>query len=81
MSLLPFAGIRLMAAGLPCASLVAFDVLGMIQIGPTVILIPVIIWSWMTMEMSTARSSGTWPASMKKPFAPWLLLDAIAKTA
>jgi predicted PurR-regulated permease PerM len=28
--------------------------LGIVQIGPSVILIPVIIWSWMTMETTTA---------------------------
>jgi predicted PurR-regulated permease PerM len=50
------AGIGLMAVGVPGASLIAFGVLilGIIQIGPTVILLPVIIWSWMTMETSTA---------------------------
>src|SRR5712664_4625531 len=50
------AGIGLMAAGVPGASLIAFGVLilGIIQIGPSVILIPVIIWSWMTMETPTA---------------------------
>jgi predicted PurR-regulated permease PerM len=50
------AGIGLMAAGVPGASLIAFGVLilGIIQIGPSAILIPVIIWSWMTMETSTA---------------------------
>ena len=50
------AGIGLMAAGVPGASLIAFGVLvlGIIQIGPTVIIIPVIIWSWMTMEPWTA---------------------------
>jgi predicted PurR-regulated permease PerM len=50
------AGIGLTAAGVPGASLIAFGVLvlGIIQIGPTVIIIPVIIWSWMTMETWTA---------------------------
>lgn len=50
------AGIGLMAVGMPGASLIALGVLilGIIQIGPTVILLPVIIWSWMTMETSTA---------------------------
>ena len=50
------AGLGLMVAGVPGASLIAFGVLvlGIIQIGPSVILIPVIIWSWMTMETSTA---------------------------
>ena len=50
------AGLGLMVAGVPGASLIAFGVLvlGIIQIGPSVILIPVIIWGWMTMETSTA---------------------------
>ena len=50
------AGLGLMVAGIPGASLIAFGVLvlGIIQIGPTVIIIPVIIWSWMTMETWTA---------------------------
>jgi predicted PurR-regulated permease PerM len=50
------AGVGLIAAGVPGASLIAFGVLilGIIQIGPSAILIPVIIWSWMTMETSTA---------------------------
>ena len=50
------AGIGLIAVGVPGASLIAFFVLilGIVQIGPTVILLPVIIWSWITMETSTA---------------------------
>jgi len=50
------AGIGLMAAGVPNASLIAFGVLilGIVQIGPSLILIPVIIWSWMTMETTAA---------------------------
>jgi predicted PurR-regulated permease PerM len=50
------AGIGLMAAGVPSASLIAFGVLvlSIIQIGPALILIPVIIWSWMTMETTVA---------------------------
>jgi predicted PurR-regulated permease PerM len=50
------AGIGLMAASVPGASLIAFFVLvlGIVQIGPSVILIPVIIWSWITMETATA---------------------------
>jgi len=50
------AGIGLMAVGVPGASLIAFGVLilGIIQIGPSVIIVPVIIWSWMTMETLTA---------------------------
>ena len=50
------AGIGLIAIGVPGASLIVFLVLilGIVQIGPTVILLPVIIWSWITMETSTA---------------------------
>ena len=50
------AGIGLMAAGIPQASLITFAVLilGIIQIGPSIILIPVVIWSWMTMETASA---------------------------
>jgi predicted PurR-regulated permease PerM len=50
------AGIELMAASVPGASLIAFSVLilGIVQIGPSMILIPVIIWSWITMETSAA---------------------------
>jgi predicted PurR-regulated permease PerM len=50
------AGIGLMAADVPGASLITFFVLilGIIQIGPSVILIPVIIWGWMSMETTTA---------------------------
>jgi predicted PurR-regulated permease PerM len=50
------AGLGLMAAGIPTASLItsAVLVLGIIQIGPSIILIPVIIWSWVTMETTSA---------------------------
>jgi predicted PurR-regulated permease PerM len=50
------AGVGLMAAGVPFAGLITFAVLlfGIIQIGPTIILIPVIIWSWITMDTMTA---------------------------
>jgi predicted PurR-regulated permease PerM len=50
------AGLGLMAVRVPGASLIAFGVLilGIIQVGPTVILIPVIIWSWMTKETTAA---------------------------
>jgi predicted PurR-regulated permease PerM len=46
------AGIGLVLAGVPAASLLtsAVLVLGIIQIGPSVILIPVVIWSWFTMD-------------------------------
>jgi predicted PurR-regulated permease PerM len=50
------AGVGLMAAGVPFAGLITFAVLlfGIIQIGPTIILAPVIIWSWITMDTMTA---------------------------
>jgi predicted PurR-regulated permease PerM len=46
------AGIGLMLAGIPQASLITFGVLvfGIIQIGPSIILIPVIIWAWTFMD-------------------------------
>jgi len=50
------AGIGLMVAGIPQASLITFGVLvfGIIQIGPSIILIPVIIWAWTMMETPSA---------------------------
>jgi predicted PurR-regulated permease PerM len=50
------AGIGLTIAGIPQASLITFGVLicGIIQIGPSIILIPVIIWSWTVMETTSA---------------------------
>ena len=50
------AGIGLMVAGVPQASLITFAVLifAIVQIGPSIILIPVIIWSWMVMETTSA---------------------------
>ena len=50
------AGLGLLAAGIPGASLIASAVLilGIIQIGPSIVLIPVIIWSWTAMDAPTA---------------------------
>lgn len=50
------AGVGLMVAGIPQASLIAFAVLvlGIIQIGPSIVLIPVIIWSWTFMDTTAA---------------------------
>jgi len=50
------AGIGLKIAGVPGASLIAFAVLvlGIVQIGPSVVLIPAIIWSWVTQDTTTA---------------------------
>jgi predicted PurR-regulated permease PerM len=50
------AGVGFTAAGIPGASLMtsAVLILGIIQIGPTVLILPVIIWSWMSMDATTA---------------------------
>lgn len=50
------AGLGLMVAGVPGASLItsAVLILGIIQIGPSIVLIPVVIWAWTTMEPMTA---------------------------
>ena len=68
------AGLGLVVAGVPGASLIAFGVLvaGIIQIGPSVILVPVIIWSWMTME--------TWPALIFTAYiVPVNLIDNVLR--
>jgi predicted PurR-regulated permease PerM len=51
-----FAGLGLAVAGIPGASLItsAVLVLGIIQIGPSIVIIPLIIWSWTTMETAHA---------------------------
>ena len=50
------AGIGLLFAGIPAAGLFSFLVLllGIIQIGPSIVLIPLIIWSWFTMDPKMA---------------------------
>jgi predicted PurR-regulated permease PerM len=50
------AGVGLMVADIPQASLIAFGVLvlGIIQIGPSLIIVPVIIWSWTFMDTKSA---------------------------
>jgi predicted PurR-regulated permease PerM len=50
------AGLGLTAVGIPSASLItsAVLILGIVQIGPSVVIIPAIIWSWVTMETTTA---------------------------
>src|SRR6185437_13373762 len=50
------AGLGLMVAGVPGTSLItsAVLVLGIIQIGPSVIIVPLIIWSWFSMETTSA---------------------------
>jgi predicted PurR-regulated permease PerM len=46
----------LLFAGVPAAGLFSFLVLvlGVIQIGPSVILVPLIVWSWFAMDTTTA---------------------------
>jgi predicted PurR-regulated permease PerM len=50
------AGIGLLFAGVPAAGLFSFLVLllGVIQIGPSVILVPLVVWSWFAMDTTTA---------------------------
>lgn len=50
------AGVGLMIAGVPGASLItsAVLILGIIQIGPSIIIIPLIVWSWIAMEPTAA---------------------------
>jgi predicted PurR-regulated permease PerM len=50
------AGVGLMVAGISGASLITFAVLilGIIQVGPSVVLVPITIWSWVAMETTTA---------------------------
>lgn len=50
------AGFGLMIAGVPGTSLLtsAILILGIIQIGPSIIIFPLIIWAWMTMETTPA---------------------------
>jgi predicted PurR-regulated permease PerM len=51
-----FAGLGLMVAGIPGASLItsAVLILGILQIGPSIVLIPLIIWSWTAMGTTAA---------------------------
>ena len=50
------AGIEFMAAGIPGATLLtsAVLVLGIIQIGPSILIVPIIIWTWFSMDTTTA---------------------------
>jgi predicted PurR-regulated permease PerM len=51
-----FAGVGLVAAGIPAASLLtsAILILGIIQIGPSIVILPLIIWSWTAMDATAA---------------------------
>jgi predicted PurR-regulated permease PerM len=50
------AGIGLLFAGVPAAGLFSFLVLvlGIIQVGPSIVLLPLIVWSWFAMDTTTA---------------------------
>jgi predicted PurR-regulated permease PerM len=50
------AGAGFLAAGIPGAGVLAFValLLGIIQIGPTILFIPIVVWAWMTMEAKYA---------------------------
>ena len=50
------AGLGLTVAGIPGASLLtsAILILGILQIGPSIVIVPLIIWSWMTMGATEA---------------------------
>jgi predicted PurR-regulated permease PerM len=52
------AGVGMVVADIPGASLLTFVALvfGIIQIGPSIILIPVIIWCWLTLETVQAMT-------------------------
>ena len=53
-----FAGLGFLLAGVPAAGFLAFLVLllAIIQIGPALLLIPIIIWSWVAMEATSAAA-------------------------
>jgi len=50
------AGLGLMVAGVPYVSLItsAVLILGIIQVGPSVVLVPLVIWSWFSMDTVAA---------------------------
>jgi predicted PurR-regulated permease PerM len=50
------AGVGLLFAGVPAAGLFSFLVLvlGIVQVGPSIVLLPLIVWSWFAMDTTTA---------------------------
>lgn len=50
------AGLGVLAAGIPGASLItsAVLILGIIQVGPSVVILPLIVWSWFSMDTTPA---------------------------
>lgn len=68
------ASIGLMAAGVPQASLITFAalILGIVQIGASFVLVPVMIWSWLYLDMTPA-------VLLTAYLVPVALLDNILK--
>jgi predicted PurR-regulated permease PerM len=61
------AGLGFLVAGIPAAGFFTFLalVLGIIQIGPAIVLIPIAVWSWTAMDTTSAlRSPLTWSRSV-----------------
>jgi predicted PurR-regulated permease PerM len=56
------AGIGFLAAGIPGPSLLTMAVLilGIVQIGPSIVIVPIIVWSWFTMETTAALLFTAW---------------------
>jgi predicted PurR-regulated permease PerM len=50
------AGVGFLAAGIPAAGFLTFIalVLGIIQIGPTILFIPIVLWSWTALDTAAA---------------------------
>ncbi|MFO1106631.1 MAG: AI-2E family transporter [Amaricoccus sp.] len=68
------AGIVLKVAAVPGAGLLAFAILLLciLQIGPAVILLPVVVWAWMSLAL--------WPAlALSIALVPILLIDNVLK--
>jgi len=61
-----------MTAGVPAAGLITFAalILAIIQIGPSLLLIPIIIWSWFVMDTATAL---LFTAYMVHPSISWIM--------
>jgi predicted PurR-regulated permease PerM len=56
------AGAGFVAGGIPAPSVLAFLVLllGLIQIGPTILILPIVVWSWTAMETTHALIFSTY---------------------
>jgi len=68
------AGVGLVVAGISNASLITLAVLicGIIQLGPSIVLFPIVIWSWITMDPTAA-------VLMTIYFIPVSLLDNVLR--